>query len=333
MRAAASPAALAPTVVAVIAYDGISPFHLSVPSVVFGNERDAAATPVFDFRVCSAEHGPLATTGGFTITAPHGLDALDDADIVIVPAWRDPDEAPPDVLVDAVRAAAARGAQVVGLCLGAYVLAAAGLLDERPATTHWAWADDFARRFPRVKLDPGVLYVDDGNLMTSAGTAAGLDCCLHVVRQRFGADAANRIARRLVIPPHRQGGQAQYVPQPVAAHPRDARLAELLDWVRAHLDVTHSVDSLAARVLMSRRTFTRRFRQATGTTVTAWLHAERLTHAQHLLETTGQSIDAIAQAAGYGSSVSLRQHFAGALGTSPSAYRREFRGAAPGGRR
>ncbi|CAG9197975.1 helix-turn-helix domain-containing protein [Burkholderia vietnamiensis] len=333
MRAAASPPALAPTVVAVIAYDGISPFHLSVPSVVFGNERDAAATPVFDFRVCSAERGPLATTGGFTITAPHGLDALDDADIVIVPAWRDPDEAPPDVLVDAVRAAAARGAQVVGLCLGAYVLAAAGLLDERPATTHWAWADDFARRFPRVKLDPDVLYVDDGNLMTSAGTAAGLDCCLHVVRQRFGADAANRIARRLVIPPHRQGGQAQYVPQPVAAHPRDARLAELLDWVRAHLDVAHSVDSLAARVLMSRRTFTRRFRQATGTTVTAWLHAERLTHAQHLLETTGQSIDAIAQAAGYGSSVSLRQHFAGALGTSPSAYRREFRGAAPGGRR
>ncbi|MBN3751106.1 GlxA family transcriptional regulator, partial [Burkholderia sp. Se-20373] len=204
----------APTVVAVIAYDGISPFHLSVPSVVFGKERDAAASPAFEFRVCSAERGPLSTTGGFTITAPYGLDGLDDADIVIVPAWRDPDEAPPDVLLDAVRAAAARGAQLVGLCLGAYVLAAAGLLDGRPATTHWAWADDFAQRFPRVKLDPDVLYVDDGNLMTSAGTAAGLDCCLHVVRLRFGSDAANQIARRLVIPPHRQGGQAQYVPQP-----------------------------------------------------------------------------------------------------------------------
>ncbi|AWG32369.1 helix-turn-helix domain-containing protein [Burkholderia cenocepacia] len=333
MLATAAPTPFAPsvpTVVAVIAYDGISPFHLSVPSVVFGKERDAAASPAFEFRVCSAERGPLATTGGFTITAPYGLDALDDADIVIVPSWRDPDEVPPDALLDAVRAVAARGAELVGLCLGAYVLAAAGLLDGRPATTHWAWADDFARRFPRVKLDPDVLYVNDGNLMTSAGTAAGLDCCLHVVRRRFGSDAANRIARRLVIPPHRQGGQAQYVPQPVAAHPRDARLAGLLDWVRAHLDAAHSVDSLAERVLMSRRTFTRHFRQATGTTVTAWLQAERLARAQHLLETTGQSIDAIAQAAGYGSSVSLRQHFAGALGTSPSAYRREFRGAGIG---
>ncbi|MBR8057788.1 helix-turn-helix domain-containing protein [Burkholderia dolosa] len=325
----ASSASSAPTIVAVIAYDGISPFHLSVPSVVFGKERDAAATPAFEFRVCSSERGPLATTGGFTITAAYGLDGLADADIVIVPSWRDPDETPPDELLDAVRAASARGAQLVGLCLGAYVLAAAGLLDGRPATTHWAWADDFAQRFPRVKLDPDVLYVDDGNLTTSAGTAAGLDCCLHVVRRRFGSDAANRIARRLVIPPHRQGGQAQYVPQPVAAHPRDARLAELLDWVRAHLDAAHSVDSLAERALMSRRTFTRHFRQATGTSVTAWLQAERLARAQHLLETTDQSIDAVAQAAGYGSSVSLRQHFAGALGTSPSAYRRQFRGAAP----
>ncbi|KVD64831.1 helix-turn-helix domain-containing protein [Burkholderia ubonensis] len=324
----AVPAVSSPTVVAAIAFDGISPFHLSVPSVVFGKERDAADTPAFDFRVCSADRGPLATTGGFTISAPLGLDALDDAQIVIVPSWRDPDETPPAVLLDAVRAAAERGALLVGLCLGAYVLAAAGLLDDRPATTHWAWADDFARRFPRVRLDPDVLYVDDGNLMTSAGTAAGLDCCLHVVRRRFGADAANRIARRLVIPPHRQGGQAQYVPQPVAAHPRDARLAGLLDWVRAHLDAPHGVDSLAARALMSRRTFTRHFRQATGTTVIAWLQAERLARAQHLLETTGQSIDAIAQAAGYGSSVSLRQHFASALGTSPSAYRREFRGTA-----
>jgi transcriptional regulator GlxA family with amidase domain len=321
-----------PTVVAAISFNDISPFHLSVPCVVFGKERDAAPLPAFDFRVCAVEPGPLATTGGFTIAAPHGLDALADAQIVIVPSWRDPDETPPAALLDALRAAADRGALLVGLCLGAYVLAAAGLLDGRPATTHWAWADDFARRFPRVKHDPDVLYIEDGNLMTSAGTAAGLDCCLHVVRRLHGSDAANRIARRLVIPPHRQGGQAQYVPQPVAADPRDARLAGLLDWVRAHLDGTHSVDSLAARVLMSRRTFTRHFRQATGTTVTAWLHAARLARAQHLLETTGQSIDAIAQAAGYGSSVSLRQHFASALGTSPSAYRREFRGVMPDAR-
>ncbi|KDB08510.1 DJ-1 domain, InhA-type [Burkholderia sp. lig30] len=326
--APASPWPPAPPVVAVVAFDRISPFHLSVPCVVFGEDREAAGLPVFDFRVCAADPAPIATTGGFTIDAPHGLDALADAQIVIVPTWRDPAETPPAALLDALRAPAARGAHIVGLCLGAYVLAAAGLLDGRRATTHWAWADDFARRFPRVRLDPDVLYVDDGNLTTSAGTAAGLDCCLHVLRGRYGTDAANRIARRLVIPPHRQGGQAQFVEQPVAANPRDARLAALLDWVRAHLDTAHSVDSLATRVLMSRRTFTRHFRQATGTSVAAWLQAERLARAQHLLETTGQSIDAIAQAAGYGSTASLRQHFASALGTSPSAYRREFRGAA-----
>src|SRR5690349_19192549 len=251
MRAAASSVAPAPTVVAVIAYDGISPFHLSVPSVVFGKERDAAAAPAFEFRVCSAERGPLATTGGFTITAPHGLDALGDADIVIVPAWRDPAEAPPDVLVDALRAAHARGAQVVGLCLGSYVLAAAGLLDGRAATTHWAWADDFSRRFPHVRLDPNVLYIDDGNITTSAGTAAGLDCCLHVLRRLAGSRAANQVARRLVVPPHRQGSQAQFIDEPLPARANGERLAGLLDWMRANPRTDHSLDALAERMAMS----------------------------------------------------------------------------------
>ncbi|WP_323122436.1 helix-turn-helix domain-containing protein [Burkholderia alba] len=322
-----TPRTLPAHIVAVVAFDGISPFHLSVPCVVFGDEHGGDGLPPFDLRVCALEPGPLATTGGFTITAPYGLDALADAHTIVVPTWRDTREAPPAALVDALRAAHARGAQLVGLCLGAFVLAEAGLLDGRPATTHWAWADEFARRYPRVKLDPNVLYVDDGTLMTSAGTAAGLDCCLHVLRKRYGAHVASRVARRLVVPPHRQGGQAQYVEQPVAANPRDGRLADLFDWVRAHLDLPHSLDSLAARMLMSRRTFTRHFRLATGTTVGAWLLAERLARAQQLLETTEQPIDAIAHAAGFGSDASLRQHFAAAFDTSPSGYRRTFRGA------
>jgi transcriptional regulator GlxA family with amidase domain len=287
-------------VVAVVAFDGISPFHLSVPCVVFGEDRSAAGVPPFDLRVCAVEPGALSTTAGFTIAAPYGIDAIEGADIVIVPSWRDTDEAPPAALLDALRAAHARGAQLIGLCLGAFVLAAAGLLDGRPATTHWGWADTFARRYPAVRLDPDVLYVDDGDVLTSAGTAAGIDCCLHLLRRRCGAQAASYVARRLVVPPHRQGSQAQFVDRPIGADARDGRLAGLLDWVGAHPQEPHTLDSLAERVHMSRRTFTRRFRLATGTTVGAWLLAMRLARAQQLLEMTEQSVDAIADAAGVG---------------------------------
>ncbi|OYD77498.1 UNVERIFIED_ORG: AraC family transcriptional regulator /AraC family transcriptional regulator with amidase-like domain [Burkholderia sp. CF145] len=315
-----------PHVVAAVAFDGISPFHLSVPCVVFAEDRSDGGVLGFEFRVCSIDPGPLSTTAGFSIAATHGLDALADADTIIVPTWRDPDEAPPPALLDALRAAHARGAQLVGLCLGAYVLAAAGLLDGRPATTHWAWAADFARRFPDVKVDPQVLYVDDGDILTSAGTAAGLDCCLHVVRKLCGAQSANYIARRLVVPPHRQGGQAQYVQQPMPPDLRGDRLSALLDWVNGTLDAPHTLDSLAGRAAMSRRTFTRHFKAATGTTVSAWLLAQRLARAQQLLESTDESIESIAGMAGFGSTASLRQHFTDAFRTSPSAWRREFRG-------
>ncbi|WGS49254.1 helix-turn-helix domain-containing protein [Paraburkholderia sp. D15] len=324
---APSPLAAPRHVVAVIAFDRISPFHLSVPCVVFGEDRGAGGLPEFDFRVCAAEPGTLTTTAGFSIAVTHGLDALDDADTIIVPSWRDPDETPPAALLAALRAAHQRGAQLVGLCLGSFVLAAAGLLDGRPASTHWAWADDFARRYPRVRLDPDVLYVDDGNVLTSAGTAAGLDCCLHVLRKLYGAETANYVARRLVVSPHRQGGQAQYVQQPMPPNPRGDRLSGLLDWVTGHLDIAHTLDSLAERALMSRRTFTRRFRLATGTTVSAWLLAQRLARAQQLLESSDESVEAIATMAGFGSTASLRQHFAHAYRTSPSAWRREFKGA------
>ncbi|RKT24936.1 AraC family transcriptional regulator /AraC family transcriptional regulator with amidase-like domain [Paraburkholderia sp. RAU2J] len=313
-------------IVAVVAFDRISPFHLSVPCVVFGEDRRGSGLPDFDLRVCAAETGALTTTAGFSIAVTHGLDALAEAHTVIVPSWRDPDEAPPAALLDALRAAHARGAQLVGLCLGAFVLAAAGILDNRPASTHWAWADDFARRYPRVRLDPDVLYVDDGNVMTSAGTAAGLDCCLHVLRKLCGAQAANYVARRLVVPPHRQGGQAQFVQQPMPPNLRGDRLSGLLDWLSGNLHLPHTLDTLAGRALMSRRTFTRRFRLATGTTVGAWLLAQRLARAQQLLESTDASVEAIAGNAGFGSAASLRQHFGEAFRTSPSAWRREFRG-------
>jgi transcriptional regulator GlxA family with amidase domain len=313
-------------IVAVVAFDRISPFHLSVPCVVFGEDRSGGGLPEFDFRVCAAETGALTTTAGFSIAVTHGLETLADAHTIIVPSWRDPGEAPPAALLDALRAAHARGAQLVGLCLGAFVLAAAGILEGRPASTHWAWADDFARRYPRVRLDPDVLYVDDGNVMTSAGTAAGLDCCLHVLRKMCGAQVANYVARRLVVPPHRQGGQAQFVQQPMPPNLRGDRLSGLLDWVSGNLDMPHTLDTLAGRALMSRRTFTRRFRLATGTTVGAWLLAQRLARAQQLLESSDASVEAIAGIAGFGSTASLRQHFADAFRTSPSAWRREFRG-------
>lgn len=311
--------------IAVVAFDRISPFHLSVPCLVF-ERQPGTGMPAFELRVCAAEAGPLRTEAGFAIQAEHGLEGLAGADTVIVPSWRSVEEPAPADLRDALRQAHGRGARLVGLCLGTFVLADAGLLDRRPATTHWAALDAFAKRHPQVRLQPDVLYVDDGDVLTSAGTAAGIDCCLHLVRRHHGAEVANRIARRLVVAPHRQGGQTQYIEQPIAASQGDERLGEALAWAMAHLDQPIAVDTLAARALMSRRTFTRRFRLATGTSLGAWLAHQRLARAQRLLETTARPLDAIAAEAGFGTAMSLRQHFAAALGTSPSAYRRSFRG-------
>jgi transcriptional regulator GlxA family with amidase domain len=313
--------------VAVVAFDGISPFHLSVPCLVFGEDRTAAGVPRFRLRVCGVERGPLRTSAGFTIEAPFGLTALRGADIVIVPSWRDDCTPVPAALLSALRAAHRRGATIVGLCLGAFVLAEAGLLVGRPATTHWHLVPEFARLFPQVQLKPEVLYVDDGDVLTSAGTAAGIDCCLHLLRVRHGAEVANRAARRMVVAPHRQGGQAQYIEQPVRPAPERDRLAPLLDWLGKHLDKPHTLDALAQRVLMSRRNFTRRFREATGTTVGAWLQAQRLALAQRLLETSKRPVERVAADCGFGSAVSLRQQFGATFGISPSAYRRQFQAA------
>ncbi len=312
--------------IAVVAFGHISPFHLSVPCLVFERHADPQL-PRFELRVCATEAGKLRTQAGFLIEAAYGLEGLEGADAVIVPSWRDPAERPPAALLDALRAAHAGGAQIVGLCLGTYVLAEAGLLDGRPAATHWACAGDFAQRYPRVRLQEDVLYVDDGELLTSAGTAAGIDCCLHLLRKHHGAEVANRIARRLVVAPHRQGGQAQYIEQPLPAAGQDDRLAEVLAWALEHLQRPHSLDALAAHALMSRRTFTRRFRQATGTTVGQWLCHQRLARTQVLLETTDLPLETIAGETGFGTTASLRQRFGAAFRTSPTAYRRQFRGA------
>jgi len=312
--------------VAVVAFDGISPFHLSVPCAVFGEDRSAGGVPRYEVVVCAAETRPIRTSAGFSIGGVRPLADLRRAGTVIVPSWRDPLEAPPPALLAALRAAHRRGARVVGLCLGSFVLAAAGLLDARRATTHWSWAAEFARLHPAVALDASVLYVDEGDILTSAGTAAGIDCCLHLLRKDCGAEAASYVARRMVVPPHRQGGQAQYIEAPLPAGGTPDRLAQALDWALRHLDQPLDLDSLARRAAMSRRTFTRRFRDRTGTTFLQWLLAQRIAHAQRLLESSARPIERIAEMAGFGNAASMRQRFARSLGTSPAAYRREFRG-------
>ncbi|UYK81997.1 helix-turn-helix domain-containing protein [Xanthomonas sacchari] len=315
---------MSPHRIAVVAFDRISPFHLAVPCQVF-EARPDTDLPAFDLRVCAAEPGLLRTDAGFAIQVQHGLEALDGADTVIVPSWRDAAEPAPAALCQALRRAHAAGAQVVGLCLGTFVLADAGLLDGRPATTHWAALARFAQRHPQVRLQPDVLYVDDGDVLTSAGTVAGIDCCLHLVRRRHGADVANRIARRLVVAPHRQGGQAQYIEQPLPASRRDAQLGPTLDWMLQRLEQPLRLDALAAHARMSRRSFTRQFRQATGTTVVQWLAHQRLVRAQQLLESTDLPLERIAANCGFGSAGALRLQFTRDLGLPPSAYRRGFR--------
>lgn len=315
-----------PHTIAVIAIDGISPFHLSVPCAVFGADCNTGGVQRIDLLVCAAETGPLRTNAGFSIQTEHGLEALAKADTIIVPSWRDVDDPPSPLLLEALCEVHARGAQIVGLCLGAFVLAAAGILDTRSATTHWLCTDELARRYPRVRVNPNVLYVDDGDVLTSGGTAAGIDCCLHILRKQCGAEIASHVARRMLVPPHRQGGQAQYIERPIPVSSGSDRFLEVLTWVGQNLREPHSLNALAAKALMSRRTFTRRFKQVTGTTVGKWLRHQRLAHAQWFLEATDQPIEVIADLVGFGSSLSLRQHFSEILKTSPSTYRREFRG-------
>lgn len=308
--------------VAVIAFDGMTPFHLSVPCLVFG-------APQFSVRVCALDPLPLRTSAGFEISTRFDLAGLAGADIVVMPSWHDDCRAAPASLITALQAAQRRGARMVGLCLGAFPLAQAGLLDGKNAATHWGMADLLAQRYPKVKVDQEVLYVEDGQLLTSAGVAAGLDCCLHLLRQLTGAENANCVARHLLVAPHRQGGQAQFIARPLPVSGSEGRFAEVLAEVSAQLEQTHCIDALAERAAMSRRNFTRHFRQVMGTSFKQWLLNQRLAHAQALLENSAASIDRVAQASGFGTALSLRQHFRISLQTSPSNYRKQFRASAP----
>ena len=316
-----NPASRPHTVAAVVSH-GLSPFEFAVACEVFGIDRSAdVGRPWYRFLVCAADPPPVRTNVGFTIDTRHGLEGLRRADTIVVPASGSGIRN--QALLDALRRAHRRGARILSVCTGAFVLAEAGLLDGRPATTHWMHAEAFRRAYPLVKLDPGVLYVDDGDILTSAGTAAGIDLCLHVVRLDYGAAAANVVARRMVVPPHRDGGQAQYVNEPVQ---EDTSLfSETLDWVSSHLDEPIVVEELARRSAMSPRTFARRFREAAGTTPHQWLLRQRVLAAQQLLETTDLSIDAIAARCGLGTATNLRQHFQRVVRTSPQAYRKTFR--------
>ncbi|MEV6960315.1 helix-turn-helix domain-containing protein [Streptomyces sp. NPDC051207] len=307
--------------VALAVTDGMLHFELSVAYEVFASAPDAVTVPWYDVAVCGTG---AVRVGRFLLDSDRGLDRLRDATTVIVPAWADVDVAPPADLVDAVRAAHEAGARVASLCTGAFVLAAAGLLDGRRATTHWAHTDALAARHPEVDVDPDVLYVDDGSVLTSAGKAAALDLCLHLVRLDHGSSVANAVARRLVVPPHRAGGQAQFVAAPVPARD-DHPLAALLPWVMERLDRPLTVEDLARRAGMSSRNLGRHFRAATGTTPLRWLLTQRIRRAQELLEHTDSSVDAVAAATGMGTATTLRRHFNRTVGVPPDTYRRTFR--------
>ncbi|WP_187488420.1 GlxA family transcriptional regulator [Duffyella gerundensis] len=312
--------------VAVVITPGFSPFHFSVPCILFGN---AMPDPqLFNVEICAEQPGTVLSDIGLSMNVEHGLERLAVADIVIVPFWHNPDERPAQALLDALTHAWQRGAEVVGLCLGTYVLAYAGLLDHHRAATHWEYERDFSARFPAVHLDSNSLYTCDERLITSAGTAAGIDCCLNIIRQHYGAAVANRVARRMVVPPYREGGQAQFIERPLPENTRDAKINALMDYLRRNLDQLHDLDSLARFVNMSRRTLTRHFLKATGTSLGEWLNAERLQRSQELLETTDNSIESVAAMAGFQSPISFRQSFKARFGVSPSEWRRTFRGPA-----
>jgi transcriptional regulator GlxA family with amidase domain len=306
--------------VTVLALADVVAFDLSTPAQVFGNEPGRYA-----FTACGVRAGRVPSTTGFAIDVPRGLDAVAEADTVLVPGLRPPQWPPPAAALDALRAAHARGARVASICTGAFVLAQAGLLDGRRATTHWAHAERLARRYPAVTVDPGVLYVDEGDVLTSAGVAAGIDLCLHLVRRDHGAEVANAVARRIVVAPHRDGGQAQFVEAPLPPA-SDRGLQATRAWAAQRLRDPLTVAALGRNAACSERTFARRFRAETGTTPLQWLLGQRVLHARRLLEATDLPVEHVADEAGFGTAASLRSHFRRATATTPLAYRRTFRG-------
>ncbi|MEV4113089.1 helix-turn-helix domain-containing protein [Nonomuraea sp. NPDC049695] len=315
--------------VAVLAYEGMSPFETGIVTEVFGLPRPELEVPWYDLKVCAERPGPLRIVGGATVDTPYDLEVFASAQTVIVPGVPDVRGTCSPELVAALRLAHDRGARVVSICSGAFALAAAGLLDHRPATTHWQYADLLRRRFPLVRVHPDVLYIDDGDVLTSAGSAAGLDLCLHLVRRDHGPSVANTVARRLVIPPHRDGGQAQFIEAPVPHDLDDDQISRTMTWALANLRQEISIETLARRAHMSTRTYLRHFARCTGTSPTRWLIAQRVQASLPLLEKTAAPVEEIARTVGFKSPITYRSHFVKAMRTSPSAYRRAFNAAEP----
>ncbi|MFI0406936.1 GlxA family transcriptional regulator [Actinomadura sp. 3N508] len=317
---------LAMHVVAVLAMDGVVAFDLAVPGQVFGMTTTSGDVPLYEVRVCTGPGGARTTPllGHMRVDSPYGLDTLAAADTIVVPGHEDPRADPPAEVLDALRDASSRGARIASICVGAFVLAAAGLLDGRRATTHWWYTAALARRHPDVEVDPAVLYVDGGRVLTSAGAAAGIDLCLHLVRRDHGSAIAARTARRIVMPPQRDGGQAQFIRH---EHPPDGEgaLQPTLAWLEANLHRPLTLEDIARQASVSVRTLTRRFREQAGTTPLQWLSRARVHRAQQLLESTDLPVERVAAEAGFGSPVTLRAHFARRVGASPLAYRNAFR--------
>ena len=314
------------TTIAIVASEGFSTFHFSVPLILFGD--NVSEQPRFTRFICAETPGLVWSKEGTAVQADSDFSALAHCDIVIVPFWRHVDEKPSIALLEGLTAAHKNGATLVGLCLGTFALAYAGLLDNRRAVTHWEYEKAFDQLFPKARLDVNVLYTDDDGIITSAGTAAALDCCLYVIRQRFGARAANQIARRMVTPPYREGGQAQYIEQVVPHRTEDTRINQLLAYLQDNLQQVHQIDMLAERVAMSRRTLTRHFQKATGMSIGEWITTERLRRSQTLLESSELSVEQVAERSGFQSSITFRQIFREKLGVSPVEWRKTFRGMA-----
>jgi AraC family transcriptional activator FtrA len=308
--------------VVALAYDGLSPFELGIVVEVFGLPRPEMKD-WYRFTVCASDRGPLKAVGGLRVLTHRGLEALSRAGTIVIPGWRNPDEKPPEPLLEALLRAHRRGARLVSICSGVFVLAATGLLDGRRATTHWRYTEKLAQKYPRVRIEADVLYVDENEILTSAGSAAGIDLCLHIVRRDFGSRIANQVARRLVISPHREGGQAQFIERPIGNedHPW---LSTLLDWAQGHLHEELRLDRLAGISRMSKRTLSRRFAEATGTSPGDWIAGLRVSRAKELLETTRFSVEEIADKCGFGSAPVLRHHFRERVRISPNAYRSRF---------
>jgi AraC family transcriptional regulator, transcriptional activator FtrA len=307
--------------VAVLVYDGLCTFEFGIAVELFGLPRPELAD-WYRFQACAAEPGPLRATGGFLIEASGGLAELEAAGTIVVPGWRGAAVPPPAELLDSLRRAHANGARLVSICSGVFVLAATGLLAGRRATTHWRYVEQLAAAYPDIRVEPDVLYVDEGQILTSAGSAAGLDLGLHLIRRDFGPAIANHVARRLVIPPHRDGGQAQFIDRPVQVE--GAALAGLFDWIRANLTEDLPIGRLARRAGLSERTFLRRFGAATGTTPNDWITTARLARARELLEATDLAVERVATDSGFGTADTLRHHFRTRLRTSPQRYRDRF---------